>query len=123
MFCRVMFLRCCSLLALPETVFWGPACCAGAVSDQRAKFDAALGWESEAMPPSNVCSDTDLVTEGVLRRVPVVHVGKGGSVFTVGLAHRDPHVACGYPWLVRSQPLLVVVRRCRGRVCRAFSFW
>ena len=63
MFCRVMFLRCSSLLMLPGTVLWnaGPACCAGAVSDQRVKFDATLSWESEAMLPSDVCLDTDLV--------------------------------------------------------------
>ena len=60
MFCRVMFLRCCSLLVLPETVLWGtgPLCCVGAVSDQCAKFDATLGGESDAMPPSVICPDT-----------------------------------------------------------------
>ena len=60
MFCRVMFLRCCSLLVLPETVLWGtgPVCCVGAVSDQCAEFDASLGWESDAMPPSVICPDT-----------------------------------------------------------------
>ena len=52
MFCRVMFLRCCSLL---ETVLWG---CVGAVSDQCAKFDDTLGAESRAMSPSVICPDT-----------------------------------------------------------------
>ena len=57
MFCRVMFLRCCSLLVLPETVLWGtgPVCCVGAVSDQCVKFDDTLGAESGAIPPSVIC--------------------------------------------------------------------
>ena len=60
MFCRVMFLRCGSLLVPPKTVLWstGPVGCVGAVSDQCAKFDATLGWESDAMPPSVICPDT-----------------------------------------------------------------
>ena len=58
-----MFLRCCSLLVPPETVLWGtgPVGCVGAVSDQCAEFDATLGWESVAMPPSVICPDTWLV--------------------------------------------------------------
>ena len=48
---------------LPESVLWctGPVGCVGAVSDQCAKFDATLGWESVAMPPSVICPDTWLV--------------------------------------------------------------
>ena len=60
MFCRVMFLLCCSLLVPSEIVLWGtgPLCCVGAVSDQCAKFDDSLGAESGAIPPSVICLDT-----------------------------------------------------------------
>ena len=87
-------LRCCAvscsyvvrlLLVLPETVLWdaGPACCAGAVSDQRAKFDATLGWESEAMLPSNVCLDTDLVLSCSHALQPTVDVKFGSATETL----------------------------------------
>ena len=68
--CFGMFHSCCFLLALPEIVLWGAglACCAGAVSDQCAKFDATLSWESEAKPSSANCLETDSEKEETTSR-------------------------------------------------------